>query len=54
MNDRLTVANELQIKKFTLSIPDTLLEEIKKEANQRGMSVNSYILMMVNKHFEEN
>lgn len=52
--DQLTVVNELQIKKFTLSIPDALLEKVKKEANQRGMSVNSYILMLINKHIEGN
>lgn len=36
------------IKKYTLSIPVVLLEEIKKTADKKGMSLNDYVLLIIN------
>ncbi|HGM1522210.1 TPA: hypothetical protein ACKOOW_003270 [Clostridioides difficile] len=36
-------------KKYTLSITKELYNKCKEEANQRGMSVNEYILSVISK-----
>lgn len=41
------------IKKYTLTIPEELFEEIKKMANQQGMSVNAYILLSISQALKE-
>lgn len=35
-------------KKYTLTIPVELLEEIKKMADKKGMSLNDYVLLIIN------
>ncbi|PRR77651.1 hypothetical protein CLLI_22150 [Clostridium liquoris] len=47
------VAQEPLIKKYTLTIPDGLLKEIKGKANQQGMSVNAYILLSISQTLKE-
>lgn len=42
-----------EIKKYTLTIPDELLEEIRKMANQQGISVNAYILLLISQALKE-
>lgn len=37
----------MNTKKYTLSIPEELLKNIKKLANDKGMTINSYILLNV-------
>lgn len=37
-----------KIKKYTLTIPIELLEKIKKTADKKGMSLNDYILLIIN------
>ncbi|WP_286154620.1 Arc family DNA-binding protein [Thomasclavelia cocleata] len=37
-----------KIKKYTLTIPIELLEDIKKKADKKGMSLNDYILLIIN------
>lgn len=41
-------------KKYTLTIPKELLEEIKEKANQQGMSVNAYILLAISQELKDN
>ncbi|WP_302329543.1 hypothetical protein [Clostridioides difficile] len=36
-------------KKYTLSITEELYVKCKEKANQRGMSVNEYILSVISK-----
>ncbi len=36
------------ILKYTLTIPNELLEKVKKEAQTKGMSLNEYILLVLN------
>lgn len=35
------------MKKFTLTIPAELLNQVRKKANRKGMSVNEYILLII-------
>lgn len=35
------------IKKYTLTITEELYNKCKEKANQRGMSVNKYILLVI-------
>lgn len=37
-------------KKYTLSITEELYNKCKEKANQRGMSVNEYILSVISNH----
>lgn len=34
--------------KYTLTIPNELLKKVKKEAQTKGMSLNEYILLVLN------
>ncbi|XZM33893.1 Arc family DNA-binding protein [Clostridium perfringens] len=38
------------ILKYTLTIPNELLNKIKKEAQTKGMSLNEYILLVLNQN----
>ncbi|EQF22325.1 hypothetical protein QEW_4372 [Clostridioides difficile CD160] len=35
------------IKKYTLTITEELYNKCKEKANQRGMSINEYILLVI-------
>ncbi|EIS9438670.1 hypothetical protein [Clostridioides difficile] len=39
-------------KKYTLSITKELYNKCKEKANQRGMSVNEYILSVISRNLE--
>lgn len=41
------------IKKYTLTIPRDLLKQIKDLANQKGISVNEFILLAISQELEE-
>lgn len=42
-----------EIKKYTLTLPDELLKEIKKMANQQGMPLNIYIILLISQALKE-
>lgn len=42
-----------EIKKYTLTLPDELLKEIKKMANQQGMPLNTYIILLISQALKE-
>lgn len=35
------------MKKFTLTVPEEVYEYLKKKANQKGISVNEYIILLI-------
>ncbi|AKP41224.1 Uncharacterised protein [Clostridioides difficile] len=37
-------------KKYTLTITEELYNKCKEKANQKGMSVNEYILLVISNH----
>lgn len=37
------------MKKFTLTVPEEVYEYIKKKANQKGISVNEYIILLISR-----
>lgn len=43
----------MDIKKYTLTIPTDLLNQIKNLASQQGISLNEYILLAISQELEE-
>lgn len=41
------------MKKYTLTIPLELLEKCKENANQKGISLNEYILLLISNKLKE-
>ena len=41
------------ISKYTLTIPIELLEKIKKLAQAKGISINAYILLALNRNLKD-
>lgn len=35
------------MKKYTLTVPEEVYAYIKKKANQKGISVNEYIILLI-------
>ncbi|MFL8711288.1 hypothetical protein Q3304_11000 [Clostridioides sp. GD02377] len=40
-------------RKYTLSITEELYNKCKEKANQRGMSVNEYILLVISNNLQK-
>jgi predicted HicB family RNase H-like nuclease len=46
------INSDEKISKYTLTIPNDLLVEIKALAYKKGMSINSFVLLIISQYLE--